>query len=447
MAAAGDDDIIGHMPGIDPDFLEGIGLPMPIGAFEGVMDNEDIYASIQSGHSLQHIVNELSETAETPEELWRRIRDYGRWLETNHPPHWDSPRQIGAVRSALMAGKQQSDKRILSTAAALDVLERNKVPDSLIDRILVGAVDEPSTGTESYSRELMKAMEARARRDARRAPPAPPSSPSPGMDGRGRAKKALRPPICRIGTKKSLLDKVFRAFPDDSEFDTYVEPFVGGGAVYWAKEPSKREVINDLDSELIGLYRLLKTTKSRDFRTDLTSQPVIQSFFNKGKPRSDAARLQYGIVASCNRWMGRQTGNIIYKEADPHKKTKNIDAYQERMKGTIIHNESYEKVLRKYDSPRTFFYLDPPYENSKTLYKATEKAEFDFPRLRDELARLKGKWLLSINDSKYIRDLFKGFYAKGVTVKAKTAGIAGSVGMNSIGSKDRKELLIANYKF
>jgi DNA adenine methylase len=261
------------------------------------------------------------------------------------------------------------------------------------------------------------------------------------MEGEGRAAKTMRPPICRIGTKKSLLDKVFKAFPDDSAYDTYVEPFIGGGAVYWAKDPTKREVINDLDSELIELYRTLKTTRSRDFRTDLTSQPAIQSFFNKGKPRSDATKLQYGIVASCNRWMGRQTGNIIYSPADPHKKTKNIDDYQERMKGTIIHNESYEKVLRKYDSPRTFFYLDPPYQDSKTLYKVIKDTDFDFPRLKEELSRLKGKWLLSINDSKYIRDLFKGFYAKGVTVKAR------SKGMNSIGSKDRKELLIANYAF
>jgi DNA adenine methylase len=261
------------------------------------------------------------------------------------------------------------------------------------------------------------------------------------LEGEGRAAKTMRPPICRVGTKASILDKVFKAFPDDSAYDTYVEPFIGGGAVYWAKDPTKREVINDLDSELIELYRTLKTTRSRDVPTDLTSKAAIQSFFDKGKPPGDMRKLAYGIVASCNRWMGRQTGNIIYKESDPAKKLRKLDEYQERMKGTTILNESYEKVLRRFDSPRTFFYLDPPYEDSKTLYKAIEKTGFDFEKLRDELSRLKGKWLLSINDSKYIRDLFKGFYARGFVQKARGKGLG------SIGNKDRKELLIANYAF
>jgi DNA adenine methylase len=226
-------------------------------------------------------------------------------------------------------------------------------------------------------------------------------------------------------------------FPPESEYDTYVEPFIGGGAIYWKKEPTETEVINDLDSDLVGAYRLLRDIKSRDFRTDLNSVEKIQRFVD-GVHRTDADKLTFQIVNRCNNFPGSETGKI-YKPINPYAKLKKIDAYQERMEGTKIENMSYEKVIEKYDSPKTFFYLDPPYEEKKStgvLYKHGGMT-FDYEKFRDVLAKTKGKWLLSINDSPNIRRIFKGFYYKAFTVKAK--------GNRGIGSKDRKELLISNY--
>lgn len=254
-------------------------------------------------------------------------------------------------------------------------------------------------------------------------------------------KVALRPFFCRIGTKRDIADFVMDYFPEEKDYDTYVEPFIGGAAIYWKKEPSEHEVINDLDSELVGAYRLLKGIKSRDFRTDLDSVDKIQRFVD-GTQRSDADKLTYQIVNRCNHFMGRETGKIFMK-SNPYAKLKKIDAYQERMKDTKIENASYEKVIEKYDSPTTFFYLDPPYEEKQStgvLYKHGGKS-FDYEKFRDVLAKTKGKWLLSINDSPNIRRIFKGFYYKAFTVKAKSKAIS----IQTIGSKDRKELLIANY--
>lgn len=240
----------------------------------------------------------------------------------------------------------------------------------------------------------------------------------------------MRPPFCRIGSKRDIADKLIALFP---EHEIYVEPFIGSGAVYWRKTPSKKEVINDLDSELINNYKLLKSTKSRNFRTDLDSVPKIRRF-EKEPHTSEADKLIWGIINGCNRFMGIPTSKL-YNDSNPFSKLKNIDEYQERLKNTSIYNQSYEKIISKYDSPNTFFYLDPPYENSKGLYK---HPEFDFEKFRDVLSKTKGKWLMSINDSKYIRDVFKQFKIKPLIVKAKSAS-------NSVGSKDRKELLIANY--
>ena len=251
----------------------------------------------------------------------------------------------------------------------------------------------------------------------------------------------LRPVFCRIGSKRDLADKIIKLFP--TGITTYVEPFIGSGAILWAKEKHPKEVINDLDSSLIKDYRLLKTTKARNFRQDLDTVPEIQAFVDK-KPPGEANALTYGIVNRCNKWMGKEFSRIIYQSANPYSKLKKIDEYQERLKGVTITNMSYEKVVKKYDSPTTFFYCDPPYEQKEKEGKLYEHGTFDFQKFRDTLAACKGKWLVSINDSKNIRSIFKGFYYQAFTVKGKSKGVKVS-GKTSIGGKDRPELLIANY--
>jgi len=245
------------------------------------------------------------------------------------------------------------------------------------------------------------------------------------------AKIKLRPFFCRIGSKRTLVKKILPLFPPH---DTYVEPFFGGGAIFWEKCPSKKEVINDLDTELIKGYKLLKTIKSRNFPTTLNTVSKIQAFVNK-KPKTDVDKLVYAILTRCNTF-GSKEGLKMYSPSNPYAKLKKIDAYQERLKHTTILNQSYETVLKKYDSPKSFFYLDPPYENSDDLYA---EYSIDYEKMRELLDTLKGKWLVSINDSPEIRRVFKGHYYKKLTVKpASNSGL---------GSKSRKELLIANYEF
>jgi DNA adenine methylase len=258
------------------------------------------------------------------------------------------------------------------------------------------------------------------------------------MEGTG-----LRPFFCRIGSKRPIADKVIDAFPDDKNITTYVEPFIGGGAILWTKTPHPKEVINDLDTQLIKDYRLLKSTKARNFRNDLNTVPAIQSFVDKNG-KGEANELTYGIVSRCNRWAGKTTGKI-YSDSNPINKLKNIEEYQERLKNVTISNTSYEKVIKKYDGPNTFFYCDPPYEASDSSGDLYGKhSEFSQEALRDTLAKVKGKWLLSINDSPTIRKLYKGYYYKAFTIKKK--GKEGGP-LQSIGGRDRKELLLANYKF
>lgn len=241
----------------------------------------------------------------------------------------------------------------------------------------------------------------------------------------------MRRPFCRVGSKAPIAKAIVKLIPDHK---TYVEPFVGGGAVFWEKEPSEHEVINDLDSRLISAWRLLKRVKGRNFK-NLEGEEAIKRFY-KSVPHTDEDKLAYEIIHHCGGFGSIPVKNgKIYKFSNPLSKLKHIEEYQERLKHVKILNQSYESVVKKYDSPSTFFYLDPPYENSDRLYK---NDAVDYDKMADLLSKLKGKFLLSINDSAHIRQVFSQFHIKKIRVSG------GSNGNSDIGKRDRGEILVSN---
>ncbi|RXG62611.1 DNA adenine methylase, partial [Candidatus Atribacteria bacterium 1244-E10-H5-B2] len=67
--------------------------------------------------------------------------------------------------------------------------------------------------------------------------------------------KGIRPAFGSPGGKRYLAENIISYIP---EHKTYVEPFIGGGAVFFAKERSEVEVINDLDKDIAFAYRFMK---------------------------------------------------------------------------------------------------------------------------------------------------------------------------------------------
>ena len=261
----------------------------------------------------------------------------------------------------------------------------------------------------------------------------------------------IRPFLCRVGSKAKfakLLD--FIAPPHK----IYVEPFVGSGAFYWHKEPVEKEVLNDLDKNVAKTLRLIKKAPTDINKyPNLTSKESAKRFY-LAKPRGTANELVWQLVSHCGGWMGQpvnaNTGTIQRENLGSAvaSKLSHIAEYKERMKHTSVTSQDYAVLLRKYGGSKdSFIFMDPPYEDSDNLGYA-EELGFDFDRFATEVKKLKANWLITINDSKRIRELFKSFHIQPVLIKGhkskfKTKAM-GAIA-NTIGSNDRRELLISNF--
>ena len=239
--------------------------------------------------------------------------------------------------------------------------------------------------------------------------------------------------FCRIGSKTSISKKIIKLIPEHA---IYIEPFVGSGAVYFKKKPSKKEILNDLDKELMNSYKFIKTATQEQVNKykGITTLEKFNKIKNEtGGDHGD--KLARYIIKSCNTFGSTGYGKI-YKLSDPFAKLKNLKKYQERLKNTSLLNKDYKFVIKKYDDKNVFFYLDPPYEGS-VKFKLYKKSEFNYIELSNILKKIKGKFILSLNDSKNIRNLFESFNINTIITPKKPS--------SSIGRLARNELLIFNY--
>jgi DNA adenine methylase len=109
----------------------------------------------------------------------------------------------------------------------------------------------------------------------------------------------------------------------------------------------------------------------------------------------------------------------------------------------VIENKDFEKLIRQYDRPVSFFYCDPPYFETEGYYKNVGEDGFtekDHIRLRDSLMKAQGKFLLSYNDCEFIRGLYN---APGIQIDAYTR--INNIKQRYDGGAQFPEILIANY--
>ena len=248
-------------------------------------------------------------------------------------------------------------------------------------------------------------------------------------------------PLPYIGGKNRLAGTIIPLLP---EHTTYVEAFAGGAQILFHKEPSKVEVLNDLNYEVVNFFRVCQWHYEelvRYLRYCLMSRKLYQSLA-AASPESltDVQRAGRFFYLQKNSF-----GGLVLKQNyhytitnrsnyNPERIPKVIAAAHQRLQRVQIECLPYEKILEKYDRPTTLFYLDPPYWN-RFLYRFNF-TEADFIVLEKRLHALKGKFLLSLNDCPEVRELFKAFHVRKESMAYSAQRKAG---------RTFGELLIANF--
>lgn len=248
-------------------------------------------------------------------------------------------------------------------------------------------------------------------------------------------------PLSYLGGKNRVAQKIIGLIP---KHNCYIEPFCGGAQVFFHKEPSKVEVLNDLNEDIFNFLRVCQLHHPelvRYLQFYTTSRKWFELFQGQNpETLSDIQRAARFFYLQKNCYGGlvrRQHFAISVQDGsnyNPHRIPLVLHLAHERLLGVQLECLPYQDILTKYDRSDTFFYLDPPYFG-RPHYKFN-LSEDGYIELANLLKALKGRFLLSLNDTPEIREIFADFKTHGLTFSYSSQRKAGRV---------YKEVLISNY--
>lgn len=252
------------------------------------------------------------------------------------------------------------------------------------------------------------------------------------------------PIIPWLGGKRRLADKLFPLFP---QHECYVEAFCGGGALYFLRAvPAKTEVLNDVNGDLVNLYRVVQHHLEefvRQFKWAITSRQIFKwQQMTRVETLTDIQRAARFYYLQQHAFSGKIEGQVFGTATTGPainlcRIEENLSAAHLRLAGTYVENLPWEECVKRYDRPHTFFYMDPPYWETEGY---GVPFEFDnYVRMAELMRTCKGKMMVSINDHPAIRDAFQGLHMLELDIKYSIGNTAGK-------PQTSRELVITNWE-
>lgn len=256
----------------------------------------------------------------------------------------------------------------------------------------------------------------------------------------------MKTPISYYGGKQNLISELLPLIPRHTQ---YVEPFIGGASLFFAKPPSSHEVINDYDLRVANFYDVLQNDFVR------LKEKIKQTLHHEHIYRQTKAIMKEG----CNDkleyawafWVQTNmsfsnkllAGFAFANDSSRVKQTGNKrmqfeNVFYDRIKYVEIFNRDAIELIKMKDTPDTFMYLDPPYAESNCGHY--EKGKDVYYRLLEVLPTLKCKWLMSSYPSEQLTNmrLQNGWISKDVDKNLSVSG-------NDNAGKRKTECLTRNY--
>lgn len=253
----------------------------------------------------------------------------------------------------------------------------------------------------------------------------------------------MGPIIPWIGGKRRLAPVILPLFP---EHKCYVEPFAGAAALFFLKRPSDVEVINDINVELVNLYRVVKHHLEeflRQFKWALSSRQIFDWMkITQPETLTDiqrAARFFYLQKLS----FGSRVAGQTYGTATTSGPRLNILRLEEdlseawmRLQQAHIEHLSWRDCVARYDRPHTVTYCDPPYWQTEGY--GVDFGWQEYEALAAFAREAQGTVIISVNDHPDMRAVFAGLHMRSVPIVYTVGGSGKYV--------ERHELIIGNWR-
>jgi DNA adenine methylase len=261
--------------------------------------------------------------------------------------------------------------------------------------------------------------------------------------------KGLKPIIKWSGGKSDEIYLFEKYIP--TEYDTYLEPFIGGGSLYFYLSPEKA-VISDVHKELIDLYTCIGDGKMDDIYDFMENNPNNEETYYKIRDtmtinnKLDNAKRFYYQRKTCFRGMLRYNKNGKFNIPFGKYATINYNdlknkEYEKLLARTNVQNKGFEYVFENYNNENNFMFLDPPYDSEFTDYGYCQFGKEEQKKLAKLFKETKIKCLMVIGKTKFIEELYKDYIVDEYDKKYKFKLYAGRVGDEI----NTKHLVIKNY--
>lgn len=253
-----------------------------------------------------------------------------------------------------------------------------------------------------------------------------------------------QPIIPWIGGKRRLAGQILAVFPEHS---CYVEPFAGAAAIFFTKEQVKTEVLNDINGELVNLYRVVQHHLEefvRQFKWALSSRQMFEwtkatvpatltdiqraarfFFLQKQAFGGKVAGQTFGVATTAPSRL-----NLLRIEEE-------LSAAHLRLNGVFIEHLPWEDCVLRYDRPHTLFFMDPPYWG--TAGYGVDFGLENYTRMAELMRSMKGHAVATVNDIPAMREAFAGLPMQRVAIRY-------TVGTPAQRQRESGELIIRSWK-
>jgi DNA adenine methylase len=225
-------------------------------------------------------------------------------------------------------------------------------------------------------------------------------------------------PLVKWSGGKTKEIKLFKEYYPRN-FKRYIEPFVGGGAVFFDLE-FKNNVINDIHPDLINFYKQIKLGHANDIYNLMTKFPNEEKVYyfirDKFKSKNDIEKafVFFYLRKTCYRGMLRYNKKGKFNIPFGRYATYNFEIlknknYEELLKNTEVYSNSFEEIFNKYNNENNFMFLDPPYDSAFTDYGYCKYDKKNHIKLFEYFKSTKNKCLMIIGETPFIGKLYDGY--------------------------------------